>query len=123
MIIPHRPRKYRRLIYYRDFVHDYRLYGFIGKIHVNFRDFIYYVHSLYDFAESGILTVEMRRVLMHDKELRTRGIRVHRSCHGNNAAQMLYVVCHAVCGKLALFYRPRRPSGSLGQPPVYKSVD
>ena len=40
-----------------------------------------YVYSLNYLAESGILTVKVRCIAVHDKELRGCGVRSHGSCH------------------------------------------
>ena len=56
------------------------------------------VKSVGQLAEAGILGVEVRCVLVHDKELRGRRIRVRGASHGEDAPGMLQVVCHKAVG-------------------------
>ena len=74
----------------------------IGKIRIDGRDAVQNVKAVRHFAERGILPVEMRRVLVHDKELRTRRIRLHRARHGDDTARVFERIFHAVRRKLPL---------------------
>ena len=52
--------------YALDYLRVKRLVGVVG---VTLGYLVYNVHSLGDFAEGGILTVKVRRFLVHNKEL------------------------------------------------------
>ncbi len=68
----------------------------------NRRDLVNGFHTRDDLAECGVLTVKMRRVGVHNKELRGCGVGVKRPRHRDNAARVLYSVIPAVCAELSL---------------------
>ena len=88
--------------------------GLVVIIHVDFRNFVDNVHSVYNLTERGVLPVEMRGVRMHNEKLRTSAVRHHGTSHGNNASLMFKVVFKSVFGKLA----PYRISGTAGAVPL-----
>ena len=53
----------------------------IGPVCLHGCDPVQNIQPLRDFSEGGVLSVEVRRILMHNEELRARGVGVHRSCH------------------------------------------
>lgn len=55
-----------------------------------------------NFAESGVSSVQMGSILVHDEELGAGGIRVHGSCHGKHALRMLKVIGDAVLAEFSL---------------------
>ena len=60
------------------------------------------VKSVGKLTECGILTVKVRRVVMHDEELRACGVGALGTGHGQNTALVLQVVLDAVVEELAL---------------------
>ena len=78
--------------------------GLAGGVPVGacLRDFVHDIHAAYHLTESGILTVQMRGIFVHDKKLASGRVGNHRSCHGKNAFRVLEVIFHAVLGKFAL---------------------
>lgn len=55
--------------FYGDFFHYLRSHGAVGIISLCFRDAVHIFHAFDHFAESGICSVQMRGVLMHDEEV------------------------------------------------------
>ena len=83
-------------------LHYLRVKRSVREICISFSDFVYNVHAFDDFTESGILTVEVRSIFMHDKELRASGIRYHSTSHRENAFGVFEVIFKAVHRKFAL---------------------
>ena len=82
-------------------LHNLRVKGLVGEIGVCCGNFVYNVHAFHNFSESGILTVKMRCIFMHDEELRACGIGYHGTSHGKNAFCMSEVIFEAVHGEFA----------------------
>ncbi len=74
---------------------------FVVIVDVRGRDFIYDVHSVDNSAESGVLSVEMGSVGMHNEELRSRAVGHHGTSHGNNSPLVLQIVFKTVLGELS----------------------
>ena len=55
----------------RDFFHHLWCERLVGSVSVLVYDAVSYVHTFDDLSERCVLTVEMRCVFHHDKELRT----------------------------------------------------
>ena len=62
-------------------------------------DLVHDVHAGDDLAESGVLAVQMRCILMHDEELAAGAVGVHAAGHADDAADVLDGVVDAVGGK------------------------
>ena len=75
--------------------------GPVRGIRSRFGNAVHHIHSLNDFSEGCITAIEMRGVFMHDKKLRTSGIRMHASCHGKDAFLMFQVIFNTVLGKFS----------------------
>ena len=56
------------------------------------RDLVDRVHAVRHLSESGVLSVEMGRIFVHDEKLGTRTVGHHASRHGNDAARVLEIV-------------------------------
>ena len=83
-------------------LHYLRVKRSVREICISFSDFVYNVHAFDDFTESGILTVKVRSIFMHNKELRACGIGYHCASHRKNTLCMFEVIFKAVHGKFAL---------------------
>ena len=55
----------------------------------SFSDFVHNLHTFNDFTKGCIAAIQMRRVLVHNKELASCGVGHHASGHGKNALGML----------------------------------
>ena len=63
---------------------------------------VHNAHAAEDAAESGIVAVQVRSVIVHDEELAGSTVRVIGTGHGQDTALMLDRVVHAVGGEFAL---------------------
>ncbi len=70
-------------------LHNLLLERTIGKVCIALCNLIYILHTLNNHTECGVLAFEGRRCLVHDKELASRGVGHHASCHGENALRVL----------------------------------
>ena len=66
-------------------------------------------NSFKDLSERCVLSVQVRAVAGHDKELTSGGIGHHAARHAQHAVSMLQGILHAVGRKLALDAVPRPP--------------
>ena len=86
----------------RDLLHDLRLQRLIAEIGLAGSDLIDNLHAFDNLTECCVAAIQMRRVLVHDKELRTGRVGSHRSGHGENASLVLDGVVHTVKEELTL---------------------
>ena len=84
------------------YLDDLRLEGLVVVVCSCLCDLVYDLDTLCNLTESGIRTVEVRCILVHDEELRSCGIGIHSTCHGDNASGVLKVVSNAVRSELTL---------------------
>ena len=89
------------ILYEHDGPHNLRRIGPIVAPCGGVCNLVYDVHTLYDTAKSGILAIQMRRILMHDEKLGARRIRVHAARHGDNTARVLDGIVKSIGGKFA----------------------
>ena len=82
--------------------HLLRLQGLIGPVGRNACDTVENVETVRKLTESRVITVKVRSVLVHDEELRTCGVGVHGTSHGNHASGVLQGILYAVGSKFAL---------------------
>ena len=76
-----------------------RLVGPIGR---HARNAVEYVKAVGELAERRVRPVEVRRVPVHDEELRACGVGMHGASHGNDTSGVLQRVLYAVLRKFAL---------------------
>ena len=65
-------------------------------------DAVHLIHAVDDLTEGSVLTIEVGSICMHDDELGTSGVRIHRTRHGNHTTLVLKIVLHTVGRELTL---------------------